>query len=154
MHGGSARQVRKAAARRLAAREALSSLTMLGEPVADVDPATAVLEQISHAAGYVAWLRDRVRELDPAEVDQGSASPWLALYDSERDRLVKWSDLAVRLGIETRRIQLAEQTGGLVVGLLRSVLAELNLTPAQHAVVAQVVPVKLRELTAALTDGN
>ena len=86
-----------------------------------------MLNEIAHAAGHVGFLRDVVQTLDAAAVE--ADSPWLRLYSEERDRLVKFSDLAVRLGIEIRRVQLAERTGGLVVELLRGVLAELHLTP-------------------------
>ncbi len=100
---------------------------MFGKPSLDIDPVGAVLAEIGHAAGHVAYLRSAVQTLDAAAVE--ADSPWLTLYNSERDRLVRFSDLAVRLGIEVRRVQIAERTGGLVVGLLRGVLAELHLTP-------------------------
>lgn len=149
-HGGSAPQVREAAARRVAAAEAVAELRMLGTPVQDADPALLVLSEIAHSAGYVQWLRERVMELDPAAPIRGDLPPWLRLYDEERDRLVRWSDVCVRMGVTVRRTELAEQVGAVVTEVLREVLNDLQLTPSQRAVAATAIPQRLRTITGAL----
>lgn len=149
-HGGAAPQVKAAAARRVAEREAMAELSLLGRPLSDVDPSSLVLDEIAAAGGFVAALRDRVAAMDPTDA---IASPWLRKYDEERDRLVKFSDLAVRMNISIRRQELAEQVGALVVTVLRGVLDELGLTADQHELAAAAVPRHLTVIAGELVEG-
>lgn len=167
-HGGSARQVKAAAGRRLAAAEWSRTF---GEPAAEADPAETVLQEIRYTAGHVAWLRDRVQETDPealvwgveSQTTRGSgefpgvdvthaakASTWLVLYQQERDRLLRQCEIAHRMGIEERHVELAERLGGLVADLLRNVLDDLQLTDAQQLLAAEAMPRRLRAVTAQL----
>lgn len=63
MHGGASPQARAAAARRLAEEAARAAVVTLGLPV-DISPTEALLEEVRWTAGHVAWLRERVQELD------------------------------------------------------------------------------------------
>ncbi|MCG6497639.1 HGGxSTG domain-containing protein [Kitasatospora sp. A2-31] len=169
MHGGAAPQVRAAAGRRLAAAEWARSF---GEPVADADPTATVLNEIRWCAGHVGWLRSRVQDLEPealvwgtvSEVDRrggqypgvdvtsaAKASTWVALYGAERDRLVRMCEVAHRMGISERQIELAERLGQVVADLLRDILAELQLTDLQQQTAAVAVPRHLRALAGELT---
>ncbi|GEM_PF-2833090 len=69
MHGGSAPQVKAAAARTIAFDRAIRELQLGGE--LDVDPAEAMLQQVREAAANVAILRHLVATLNPGYVDQG-----------------------------------------------------------------------------------
>ena len=64
MHGGSAAQNRRAAARRVAEQQAAHAVQTLGLPV-DISPTEALLEEVRWTAGHVQWLRARVQELHP-----------------------------------------------------------------------------------------
>ena len=48
---------------------------------------------------------------------------------------------------ECRELRLAEQQGALLADVIRAILADLNLTKAQQALVAVVVPAHLRAIT-------
>lgn len=63
-HGGSAPQVRRAAAVNAAEAEAARQVATLGLRL-DVSPTDALLEEVQWTAGHVAWLRQRVQELGP-----------------------------------------------------------------------------------------
>lgn len=168
MHGGAAPQARAAAGRRLATAEWARSF---GEPTADADPTAVVLDEIRWSAGHVAWLRARVQETEPdalvwgtvSEIDRrggqwpgvditqaAKASQWLVLYGSERDRLVRMCEVAHRMGISERQIELAERLGQLVADLLRDVLDDLQLTDDQQQTAALAVPRHLRALAGEL----
>lgn len=167
-HGGRAPQVKAAARRRHARHLAEQDWATYGGPV-DTDPASAVLDQLSWTAGHVAWLRDRVHATDPDAlvwgktketektvgeypgvdtVSEAKASIWLTLYAEERDRLVRIADIAHRMGIEDRRVALAERLGAGMASAMQNILTDLDLTGQQWERAAQAVPARLRELLA------
>lgn len=173
-HGGRAPQVKRAAAARLAEEEARKAVVTLGLPRV-VGPGEALLEEVHRSAGHVAWLGEKVRELDMVTggegagehalvwgttkvVDKGSGespgvdtteearpSIWYTLYAQERDRLVKVCEAALRAGVEERRVRLAESQGQLVGGLVQRVLGALF----DRLVAEGVAPDRLREVWAA-----
>jgi hypothetical protein len=54
-----------------------------------------------------------------------------------------------KLGLEERRVRLAEAQGLIVLGIIQNVLGDLSLTPAQHEIAATAVPARLRAAVAA-----
>lgn len=173
-HGGASPQAKKKAAERVAEKEARElmerGVRTLGLPV-DVDPGKALLDEIHWTAGHVAWLREKVQELEADELVWGKekhedgvgpqgvvdvttekAGPnvWYDLYLKEREHLAKVCALALRAGIEERRVKLAENQGLLVADVIRRILNALGLTPEQQQLVPEIVPRELR----ALATGN
>lgn len=169
-HGGGAPQSKAAAERRLAQaeaeRELEAAVTTLGLPQ-DIDPGKALLDEIARTYGAVKWLEAKVRELEPDQLVWGKVShregvgpegpvdvtehkaefnAWYRLYCEERDRLARVAALALKAGIEERRIKLAESQGDLVAQAIRSILDALNLTPTQLELVPVIVPQTLRSL--------
>lgn len=169
-HGGRAPQVKAAAARRLALGEAVKELDRLGRPI-EVDPATAMLDMVYEAAGNVAVLRQLVQGLrsevdrtdwDPESGDEapaleaggiavrmGNPNKWneaaphvfVAMYDAERERLVKWAKACRDAGVDERIVELREAdarriatvlttTAEALVTVAGEVLVELGLEPA------------------------
>lgn len=168
-HGGAAPQVKAAAARRLSEAKAERILRSYGQKI-DINPVEALLEEIRWTAGHVAWLRERVQELEQqqltwgrtTEVDKGSGefpgvdttqaavpNVWLDLYQRERKHLVDVCKAAIGAGIEERRVRLAEQQGDMIVVVLQGILAELMLTADQQALVPEVASRHLRAIAAA-----
>jgi hypothetical protein len=144
-------------------------MVTLGGRGDDVDPAKALLDEISWTHAHVQWLRAKVQELGtedlvwgktlhreglgpegPVDVSDHKAAPniWYELYLKEREHLVKVSAAALRAGIEERRIKIAEDQGNLVAAVLQRILAALNLSPEQWAEVPTIVPRELRALAA------
>jgi hypothetical protein len=131
----------------------------------DVDPATALLQEVQRAAGAVAYIEARLRELAPDELvwgktkeksgytplgDTGSTTEeagltvWVKLWHTERTLLVKAATAALAAGVAERQVQLAERQGALVAEVIRGVLDDLDLTPEQTARAMAVVPARLR----------
>lgn len=171
-HGGKAPQVKAAAERRLAEQAAVkqmeTAVRTLGLPV-DIDPGKALLDEIHWTAGHVAWLREKVQELEAEQLvwgkekhedgvgpqgvvdvttEKAGPSVWYELYMKERDHLAKVCALALKAGIEERKVKLAESQGALVADVIRRILSALGLSPEQQALVPQVVPAELRALAA------
>lgn len=165
LHGGCAPSSRIAATE----QRARSLVETYGRKI-DTTAVEALLDEVQWTAGHVAWLRDRVRELEDAELAGGEhplvwgttrrktggedwgeteeATPnvWLRLYQTERAHLVKVCSEAIKAGIEERRVRLAEQQGALVAQVIRAILADLKLTSEQQERVPDVVPRHLRAL--------
>jgi hypothetical protein len=163
-HGGSAPQVRRAAAQRVMTGKLLAGVATLGLAVEDVSPAEILLEEVARSAGAVRWLEARIRELDPdaltwgltaevsgrqsmgpVEFTEHRAGPaqLLLIYQAERTHLVNVCKVTLGAGIEERRVQLAEQLGGVVADMMASLLDDLGLSPEQRESAREAVPRRL-----------
>lgn len=164
-HGGAAPQNLAAGARAHGEEQAAKAMRRFGGPI-DTTPTEALLDAVRWTAGYVAWLRDKVAEIDADRKlvwgvtkkksggdDRGvtreaGANAWLVLLGTWHDKLVRVCAEAIRAGIEERRVRLAEQQGALVADVIKRILDDLGLSDDQVALVSEVVPRHLRLLTA------
>src|SRR5690349_23119920 len=174
-HGGSAPQSRKAGEKRAAEERVRQFVETYGRKI-ETTAAEALLEEVQWTAGHVAWLRERVQEIESEAVviaadrehplvwgvtkeklggedrgttEEAAPSIWLKLYQQERGHLVKVCEVAIRAGIEEPRVGLAEGPGALIAQAIRSILGELQLAPGQQARVPDIVPRHLRALATA-----
>lgn len=160
LHGGATVSHRGAASEELARR----AVVTYGLP-RDISPTEALLEEVRYTAGHVAWLREKVAELEDEQLVWGvteqvdkqasefrgtdtteAARPniWLELYYRERKHLVDVTKAAISAGIEERRVKLAEAQGALLNGVIKRILARLSLSSEQSALLPVVVPEELR----------
>jgi hypothetical protein len=161
-HGAKAEQAKAAGKQRDAERKASQIMRRFGGPI-DTTPSEALLDTVKWTAGYVAWLRDKVAAVTSDEkliwgqtrrttgerasvTHEATTNAWLALLGEWSDRLVRVCAEAIRAGIEERRVRLAEAQGALVADVIRKILGDLDLTPAQAAKAGEVVPMRLRSL--------
>ena len=102
----------RAATKEIARRECIS----LGIPI-EIDPGEALIRALWEAAGNVEFYRAKVAGMgiDLLAVEKGPAgaakevpSPWVLLYNDERDRLKNISVAAIKAGVEERRVRMAE----------------------------------------------
>lgn len=175
MHGGSAPQSIDAAERRRLERQALVAAEAFGLP-REVDPHTALLEELHRTAGAVQWLGaivadleqdgivwGRVKETHGTQLERGTdngvtkaaaVNVWVRLWQEERDRLAKVAKTCVDVGIEERRVRLAESAGQQLAAVIRAVLDRLELTDGQRSLAVQVVPDELRRLAGDVVPGQ
>ena len=163
-HGGNAPNAKKAAAQRLQEDQARTDAARFAART-DIHPADALLELVHYQAGIVDYWRGRVEDVNDADLEWGvtrektggddagttsEAAPHIAyrLLTEAQDKLAAYAAAALKAGVDERRVRLAEQQGALVAQVIRGVLAALNLTPEQEALVPRVVPEQLRLLTA------
>lgn len=137
----------------------------MGDPV-HVEPADAITAVIATTAGHVAWLERKVSEfkfpertkLDPDGVETEqfmtpNQASWWKIYQEERDRLVRYGEVAIRAGLAERVVRLAEAQGELMAQAIDRILAGLDLTDEQLARVPDVVPMVLRSVPLQI-EGN
>ncbi|MDP9820405.1 hypothetical protein J2S59_000214 [Nocardioides massiliensis] len=191
MHGGSSPRALAAAEARRTERRALLAVEAFGLP-REVDPHTALLEELHRCAGAVQWLGAIVADMDRSEVAWGrvkethgtqlekgtdngvtyQAGPnaFVALWQSERDRLVKVAKTCLDAGIEERRVRLAESAGQQLAAVLRNVLdrmlaalveaigaeraTEIALTVLWSQFALEIVPDELRRLAGGSEEGG
>lgn len=125
-----------------AKREELAEAAATFSTRRDIPPAEALAEVIGLTAGAVAWLASRVAE------DDGPDADVVRIYGEERDRLARVSKAALDVGLDARRVQLAEDQGRVVASLIQRILGDLELTPSQQVVAPTVVRRRLLELGA------
>lgn len=167
-HGGNSPRAQAAATQRLATIAAAEQVARLGVRV-DVHPAEALIDLVHWTAGEVAYWRTQVVIIEEGggrealtwgvtkEKSGGDdfattqeAKPHIAyvMLRDASDRLAQYAAAALKAGVDERRVKLAEQQGALVADVIKGVLAALNLTPEQQALVPTIVPQQLRLLTA------
>ncbi|MBU6428716.1 MAG: hypothetical protein KGR26_06900 [Cyanobacteria bacterium REEB65] len=135
----------------------------------DIDPAEALLEEVYWTAGHVQWLRGIIQSLAPdaltwgiaEEAEKGatefpgtdvlkkaSVNVWLQLYQVERKHLVDVCTAALKVGIEKRRVDLAERQGDMIAEVFRRVFddPEFGLDEAQREVARGIASRHLRLL--------
>jgi len=133
LHGGLSPSGVKAAG----VQQARAAVAAYGLP-REVDPHSALLEELHRTAGHVAWLGSQVAGLDEGDMagpvggGQGgfpSIEPhvWIRLYQEERRHLAGVAKTCVGVGVEERRVRLAEQQGEMIAQVLRGVLEELGV---------------------------
>lgn len=169
-HGGNSPKAKAAAEQRTAQQELTQSVGTLGirEKYPDIDPGQALLSEIQISHAHVQWLRAKVAEIEPNELVWGKTKTetgigpqgpvdtttqeagfhtWYQLYTREREHFAKLTTMALKAGIEARKIALAEQQGAMVARALQEIFGKLALSKQQAALLPTVVPAALRQLT-------
>lgn len=152
LHGGTTPSGVVAGQRALAEKVLKTAVAAYGLP-ADVDPGTALLDEVKRTAGHVRWLQEKIQTLDPDNLIRGTRSVkrtvgqsvegpvdvtatevgplihvWLDLYLRERKHLAAVCKSALDAGIAERQIQLAEQAGERAGRWLHASLSVLGLS--------------------------
>jgi hypothetical protein len=139
LHGGASPTHLRAAQR----REAEWAVTSLGLP-REVEPHTALLEEVHRAAGHVAWLAEVVGQLDKNQLVQATTrtvqapdgtrtvearaavNVWVKLYEEWHDRLVRVAKVAIDVGVGERQVRLAERQAQQLAKVVRAILTDLG----------------------------
>jgi hypothetical protein len=134
LHGGKTQSHEVAAQK----QEAKVAVEKFGLP-REVDPHTALIEELHRSAGIVAFLVQQTQGLDTDDMHgpvgqsgdghhaRREAHVWIRMLADERDRLRVVAKTCVDVGIEERRVRLIEQAGELLATAIRGVLDEFGL---------------------------
>lgn len=119
-----------------------------------IDPHEALIEELNRTAGWVAFLNDRVQELDSADsmrtrkgggngaIPEETPHLWIQMLKDERAHFVHVAKTCIAVGIEERRVNLAEQQAELWAGVIRGIVNDLGFDPNDPKV-AKVVRLRL-----------
>lgn len=169
LHGGRSPRALAAAERRREERQATLAVESFGLP-REVDPHTALLEELHRTAGAVQWLGALVADLeqedltwsltketrgtqlergaDTGKTFQAGPHAFVALWQAERKHLVDVSKACITAGIEERRVRVAEAAGQQLASVVRAVLDRLDLSDEQRSAALVVVPEEFRAIAA------
>lgn len=166
IHGGKAPQVQAKAKARAQQQAVIELLQNLGTPT-EIDPGQALLDLIAAKNGEVLWLRAMVQSIEQDKLTWGTADHesgigqqgpidkitqkaavniWWEMLRKAEDQLAKYASEALRVGIEERRVRIAENQGNLIVGAIRRILDRLDLSNEQRGLVSTVVPEEIRAI--------
>lgn len=143
-HGGCTPNGIKHAAEE-AARDAVQRYALPRE----IDPHDALIEELERTAGWVAFLNEQVQAIsevnDMRQLKGGGKDGipeevphiWIQMLKDERIHLVNVAKTCVAVGIEERRVKMAEEQGQLMAQVVRGILADLDipLSPEVQTVV-------------------
>jgi hypothetical protein len=137
LHGGATKNGIAAAQREQAER----AVVAYGLPI-EVDPHTALLEELHRTAGHVAWLNEKVNDLQEDQMTglvgampfpASKPSVWIEMYHQERAHLTLVAKTCIAAGIEERRVKVAEQTGQLFATIIHGILEDLGVGDSPEA---------------------
>lgn len=154
-HGGGAPQVQGKARERLERSRAEQAVATYGLPQ-EIDPWSALLEEIARTNGHVLWLAEQVSELSTEDLVHGvmteevkdgggehgnyvstttGAAPnvLVRLYQEERKHLARVCRDAIACGIAERHVRLAEQQGEAMARLLDGLITDPELGLSKEA---------------------
>lgn len=149
VHGGSAPQVKAAAARRVVLAKAEAEVARIGRVVPGQSPLDALDEALADCIAVKDRLRAIVARLNDEELRYRSRAgeqlraEVAAFMTSIRD-VVRTSETILKLGIAERRANIAEQEARAIVAVVAAVLDRLGLSSEQRALSRVVVPEELR----------
>lgn len=157
MHGGAIPAVRAAAAKRKADAAATAALEVIWNP--DAESVKDPVEALASLAGKLEHAVDVLgARVDATDLDGTTALAWARVMREYQKALVALQGL----GLEERRVRLAEGAGAAVAGVLRTVLdqlfaivveavgereaRELGLADVWNQSTREIVPAELRRL--------
>jgi hypothetical protein len=131
-HGAKAPQVRAKGEERLQQERARRAAELLGIPT-EIDPHSALLQELHRSVGVVEWLAKQVQQagtvlyVDEDGNEKNKTNVWFREWQRERDRAAKVAESCARAGVEERRVAIVEDQGRLMSQLLRAVLSDLGV---------------------------
>lgn len=143
-------------------------LEKYGAP-APIDPGIALMKEVYRSNGHVLWLERKVREIEESQMfwqtvreqtesgvlmgkdveivrrEAGAVQNyWWQMYKQEREHLARISAVAIKAGIEERRVRLAESSVERLEQAVLNALSDLGLDPSS-ALVRKTVGARLAE---------
>lgn len=135
-------------------------MTVYGQPVEDLDPHTAILQEVQRSAGHVKWLATFIAEFEDSKqltqyTEMGiQPSVWVDMYHKERDRLVAASKAAISAGVAERQVRVAEEQGRMFAAVIVAIFADprLQINNLQKSIMPSVVRDHMKALDAPNQD--
>ena len=111
----------------------------------DVSPEDALMQEVQRAAGHVEWLHGELIQYD--DISKEPALTILRLYQQERTYLADACKAAVSTGVRKRQVDIAEQQGKLLAGVVQRIFTNMDLTPTQRTDGRRLIAAELRRVS-------
>lgn len=148
LHGGRTESHNKAAITALAKQRQVR----LGVPVEKIAPGEALMGLLRATAGAINWAHSEILELD--DLGSTEAQVLLKIYDDERDRLVRISEVAMRSGASAEEVRLQASRGKMLTDIVTAACREAELSPTQRAALGTALRKIVSEHRALGADGD
>lgn len=143
-HGGKAPQNLAAAERRLAEREAMKALESFDlDLIREVNPLDALLGELYRTSAFVGWLDVLVAEIkkddifwgktrekeggdDAGVTHEAGTSAVVQLWERQRKHLKDVAKTCLDVGLDARRVALAERDGRLLASVVQAGFAQMQ----------------------------
>lgn len=159
LHGGNTKAHRSAADVRQVETGARRALADLGVTTPVTDPLLELQRLAGEIVAFKDALRSMVERLNSVRYDGPVGEQIrgeIVVYERAMDRAARVLRDMASLKIDERLVQIqsriSETQGHAIAAVIRAILDDLELTPAQQARVPEVAPRRLRELAAAGPD--
>ena len=90
----------------------------------EVTPTQALKEELDRTAGLIQFYGMKLDDLDEDEI---AGSPLVKLHAEERKHFADVAKTCIAVGIEARRIELAEEQGRQIMQVLKGVMLDLGV---------------------------
>ena len=127
-------------------------LHVLGATVAEERYLAGLVAKLANDEGVLTWRRTQhvtganSKGMIDEETFAAVPDALITQLRDTRDRLARYATMALKAGIEERRVQIAENQAVAFAGVIQRILSRLHLTETQAADVSVVVPEELRAL--------
>ncbi|MER7280373.1 hypothetical protein ABT369_38650 [Dactylosporangium sp. NPDC000244] len=143
-----------------------------GLPIRDVPASVAILDEFAWIMGHLAWLREKVQEIEPDALVWGKTTEdhklagefpgidtkfqalpnvWLKLYLEQHRLFLDYVKVIETLKIEQAKLALADQVATVLASRIKVFVAQLGLTDEQSARIPQALAAVRGELTMDVT---
>lgn len=166
-HGGNSPKAKAAAEQRTAEKEAREILGRIDPTAPKQNPVEMLMTLIYGKSAEISWLREKVKSFTEEELTYGlterqegigpqgpvdvstyktEQNIWWKLLREAENQLASWTSMALRAGVDERRIRIAENQANAIVGVIKNVLDSLNLSATQQSSAYEIVAKSLRSL--------
>jgi hypothetical protein len=136
----------------MAEEEMLAREALLGAPI-EVAPAEALLWCVHITAGHVAWLHSEIGNTPRDQLESTQTRALIALYNGERDRLARFSKMAIDGGANEKMVEWTTAQAIAVIEVTNQALDAVgNLTEAQKNDFVEAMGRGLREIEGSSPD--
>lgn len=168
-HGGSSPQAKAKAQERVVEENARGILGRIDPTAPTEHPVETLMKLINMKLAEVLWLRAKVQDLPEHDLvwglaqhdvgfnDKGGINTetfkadqniWWKLLREAENQLASWTAAAAKAGVEERQMRINETLALQFKTAIDQILARMELTPTQQALIPQVVPAVLRSMSA------
>lgn len=129
-------------------------LAAMATPI-ETDPVSAISGILNLSAGQLTYTTMKVADLREEDLfGESGINVWVRWQERLMNQTAKFANIAAAMGIEERRVKIAEIQTTLMTRMIEAVVGELDLTPAQRKKVGPAIRKALPVIAGTGTEKN